>query len=188
MTTPFDTSGARGRALGLTHPEYPLEQLASRKSTRFQHGFARMTMHLLPYFKDAVLAACDKGVLILAASELALALPTEVLRQLYADDVLMGEPRVRLLPGDTVEEPVMCVRAAVPRASAEPVVHDLIRRGAEIEEVDWLAPSPVVRAKARLRELLGYPAALSALCGSEAGLEMWLSHYAPVPPDPGKAA
>ena len=82
----------------------------------------------------------------------------------------------------------MWVRAAVPRERAEPVVHDLIGRQAEIEEVDWIAPSPVVVARAPLRELLGYPAALDALCEGNAELEMWLSHYAPVPPGPGKAA
>lgn len=184
----FDISAAPGRARGVIHAEYPLEQLASRKSTHFQRGFARMTMHLLPHFQDAVLEASDTGLVILAASELSLVLPAEVLRQIYSDDVHIGEPKVRLLHGDTVEEPIMWVRAAVPRVNAVPVAHDLIRRGADIEEVDWLAPSPVVRARAPLRELLGYPAALSARCEGKAELEMWLSHYAPVPPEPGNAA
>lgn len=35
--------------------DYPLEQLARSISTRFQMGFARMTMHLLPEFKEVVL-------------------------------------------------------------------------------------------------------------------------------------
>jgi hypothetical protein len=188
VITRCDISPAQGQALTLTHPEYPVAQLACCKSTRFQRGFARMTMHLLPYFRDAVLEASDKGLMIFAASELALALPTEVLRQIYADDVRLEEPMVRLFYGDAVEEPIMWVRTAVPRPSAEPVVHDLLDRSAEIEEVDWLAPSPIVRAKAPLRELLGYPAALSALCEGKAELEMWLSHYAPVPPRPDKVA
>src|SRR5687768_6070898 len=33
--------------------EYPIEQLARGTGTRFQRGFARMTMHLLPEFKEA---------------------------------------------------------------------------------------------------------------------------------------
>lgn len=188
MTTRFDISTAPGHARELPHPEYPLEQLARSKSTRFQRGFARMAMHLLPYFKDAVLEASDKGLLILAASELSAGLPSEVLRQVYADDVDIDEPKVRFFYGDTTQEPVMWVRAVVPRVNTEPVVHDLILRGAEIEEVDWFAPSPIVRAKAPLRALLGYPAALSALCEGKTELEMWLSHYAPVPPDPRNAA
>jgi translation elongation factor EF-G len=175
-------------AFNVTHPHYPLEQLASSKSTRFQRGFARMAMHLLPCFKDAVVDASDSGLVIRAASELSLGLPSEVLRQIYAADVHIGAPQVRLLYGDTVEEPVMWVRAAVPRAATEPVLHDLIGRGADIEEVDWLAPAPVIRASAPLRELLGYPAALCALCEGRAELDMWLSHYAPVPPEPETAA
>lgn len=186
MTTRFDASAAPVQAI--TRPEYPLEQLASSKSTRFQHGFARMTMHLLPEFKDCVLEASDTGLVIVAASELSLDLPTEILRQIHGTDVHIGEPKVRLFHGDTVEEPIMWVRASVSRAAADSVVHELIGRGAEIEEVDWLAPCPVVRARAPLRELLGYPAALSALCNGNADLEMWLSHYAPVSPEPGNAA
>lgn len=184
----FDVGAAQAQAPNFLRSEYPLEQLASSRSTRFQHGFARMVMHLLPDFRDAVFEASDKGLLILAASELALDLPAEVLRQIHGADVHIGEPRVRLLHGATVEEPIMWVRAAAPRVTAQSVVHELIGRGADIEEVDWLAPCPVVRARAPLRELLGYPAALSALCEEKAELEMWLSHYAPLPPEPGNAA
>lgn len=188
MTTRFDARSGLARLPDLAYAQYPLEQLASSRSTSFQQGFARMTMHLLPAFNDALLEASAKGLVILAASELALATPAEVIRQIHADDVHIDAPRVRFAYGDTVEEPVMWVRAAVPRGDTEAVVHDLIGREARIEEVDWLAPSPVVRARAPLRKLLGYPAALSELCAGKAELQMWLSHYAPMPPGPDKAA
>ena len=61
----------------------------------------------------------------------------------------------------------------------------LVARGAEIEEVDWMLSFPVIRAKALLRLLLGYPRALAALSQNTADLRMWLSHYAPVPPEFG---
>jgi translation elongation factor EF-G len=67
-------------------------------------------------------------------------------------------------------------------------VQDLVGRGAFIEEVDWMAPQPVVRAKAPLRLLLGYPQSLATLTQNTAELRMWLSHYAPIPPEPGEAA
>lgn len=188
MTTHFDVDAARAPARSIFHVDYPLEQLARSRTTRFQRGFARMAMHLLPDFRDAALEASDKGLVILAASELALDSPTEVLRQIHGADVHIGAPTVRLRNGDSVEEPIMWVRAAVPHADTESVVHELIGRSADIEEVDWLAPCPVVRARAPLRELLGYPAALSALCQGKAELDMWLSHYAPLPPEPGDAA
>lgn len=186
MTLRFDFSAAPERHV--SHREYPVEQLATSRTTRFQRGFARMAMHLLPEFKNAVLEACDRGLLITAASELSIASPSEVLRRIYADDVQIGEPAVRFLYTDPVHEPIMWVRAAVPPVSTEPVVHGLIGRGAEIECVDWLGPAHVVRARAPLRELLGYPAALSELCEGKAELQMWLSHYAPMPPAPGNAA
>ena len=168
--------------------EYPIEQLARSTSTRFQMGFARMTMHLLPEFKDTALEPSERGLKILATNETALALPGEVIRQIHAEDVEIEEPQVRLLYGDVVQEPIMWVRAGAERNYTEAVIHDLVTRGAEIEEVDWMAPLPVVRARAPLRQLLGYPQTLAALSENTAELRMWLSHYAPVPPGPGKAA
>jgi hypothetical protein len=170
------------------HHDYPIEQLARSRSTRFQMGFARMTMHLLPEFDEVALAPSREGLRIFATSEMALATPGEVIRQIHAQNVQFDEPQVRLLYGDSIQEPVMWVRAAVERARTEAVVQDLVRRGAEIEEVDWMAPAPVVRARAPLRQLLGYPQALAALTGGGAELRMWLSHYAPIPPEPGAAA
>jgi translation elongation factor EF-G len=79
----------------------------------------------------------------------------------------------------------MWVRAAMPYRYAESVVQDLVSRGADIEEVDWMLPDPVVRAKAPLRLLLGYPQALATLSRNTADLRMWLSHYEPVPPGLG---
>ena len=47
--------------------DYPIEQLARSARSRFQMGFARMTMHLLPEFKDIVLEPGAKGLKILGA-------------------------------------------------------------------------------------------------------------------------
>lgn len=167
---------------------YPLEQLARSTSTRFQIGFARMTMHLLPEFKEVVLEPSEQGLRMLAFNEQALAPAREVIRQIHVDDVLIDEPQVRLLYGDVVQEPIMWVRACSRRSFTEAVIHDLVRREAQIEEVDWLAALPVVRARAPLRQLLGYAQALAALSQDTAELHTWLSHYAPLPPEPGNAA
>jgi hypothetical protein len=167
---------------------YPLEQLARSTSTRFQIGFARMTMHLLPAFKEVVLEPSDKGLKILASNEEALARPREVIRQIHDDHVEIDEPQVRLLYGDLIQEPIMWVRVRSERTFTEAVIHELIMREARIEEVDWMAALPVVQARAPLRQLLGYSEALAALSRGTAELRTWLSHYAPLPPDPGKAA
>ena len=115
---------------------YPIEQLARSTSTRFQMGFARMTMHLLPGFRDVGLEPSADGLRILAANEDALALPGEAIRQIHADEVDISEPRVRLLYADRVLEPIMWVRAASDRNYTEVVIQDLVRRTADIEEVD----------------------------------------------------
>lgn len=162
--------------------DYPIEQLARSAKSRFQIGFARVTMRLLPHFDDIVLEPTVQGLKILGANELVLATPGEVIRQIHKDDVELQEPQVRLLYDTTVREPVMWVRTAMPYRYAEYAVQDLATRGSEIEEVDWMLSHPVVRAKAPLRRLLGYPQALAALSRNTAELQMWLSHYAPVPP------
>jgi predicted membrane GTPase involved in stress response len=147
-----------------------------------------MTMHLMPDMKDVALEATREGLRILGTSEIALAKPGDVIRQIHADDVRIGKPAVRLLYDGTVREPVMWIRTAVPYDNAETIVQELIGRGATIEEVDWLPTQPVVRARAPLRLLLGYPQTLDTLSGGKAELDMWLSHYDRVPPEPGAAA
>jgi hypothetical protein len=168
--------------------DYPIEQLARSTSTRFQMGFARMTMRLLPELEEVALEPSSEGLKILAANEAALAPPGELIRRIHAQHVEFDDPQVRLLYAGSLREPIMWVRAAVDRVRTESVIQDLVRRDADIDEVDWMAASPVVRARAPLRQLLGYRQSLTALAGKTAELRMWLSHWAPIPPGPGEAA
>ncbi len=168
--------------------EYPIEQFARSARTQFQLGFARMTMKLMPDFDDVVLEPSAQGLKILGASEMALASPGEVIRRIHSSEVDFGEPRVRLLYGMKVCEPVMWVRASIGHKYAEGVVQELIQRNAEIEEIDWMPPRPEVLAKAPLRSLLGYPQALASLSQNTADLKMWLSHYAAIPSGPDNDA
>ena len=78
------------------YDNYPIEQLARSASTRFQMGFARLTMHLMPRFADVAFEPSTQGLKILAASEPALHPPGELLRRMHAGDVRIDEPRVRL--------------------------------------------------------------------------------------------
>jgi hypothetical protein len=172
------------------HYEFPIEQLALSARTGFQTGFAKITVHLMPKFEDVILEPSAQGLKILGKSELALTPPAEVIRQIHADDVEIQGPRVRLLYGTTVREPVMWVHVRTSQKYAEAVVQDLITRDAAIDQVDWMPLQPVVLAKAPLRNLLGYPQALATLSWNTAELKMWLSHYAAVTscPDDDDAA
>jgi translation elongation factor EF-G len=168
--------------------EYPIEQLACSAKTRFQMGFARMTMHLIPELGDVVFEPSEQGLKILGASEMALRRPGEIIRRIHKHEVEFKEPRVRLLYDAVVREPIMWVRASVGHTDAEAVVRDLVARDALIEAVDWCHPQTQVRAQAPLRNLLGYSQALPTLSKHATDLKMWLSHYAAVTPGPDDEA
>ena len=169
--------------------DYPIEQLARSSRTRFQLGFARLTMKLLPHFDEVAFEPSPDGLRILAATEMALELPAEVIRQIHSNEVQLGEPSVRLLGGGDGREPIMWVRVSVDPADAEPVLQDLVEREAQIEEVDWGHPRTVIRARAPLRRLLGYPHTLRGPSHAGTDLRMWLSHYrAPLRGPGGDAA
>ena len=168
--------------------DYPIEQLARSTTMRCQMGFARMTMRLLPAFEDVALEPSFEGLKILAVNEAALARPGELISAIHAKHVRFDHPQVRFRRAGSIQEPVMWVRATVDRECAEAVIHDLVRRGADIEEVDWMVPAPIVLARAPLRQLLRYHEHLATLGGSTATLRMWLSHWTPILPDPEGAA
>lgn len=167
---------------------YPIEVLARSAATRFQGGFARRTLELAPPFTGAALRATGEGLLILAADERALSQPVETVRKLNGGEIRVSQPRVRYRYAGRLEEPVMWLRVAAPRARIEAVVQDLVDREARMERVDWLAQKPVVEARVRLRDLLGYVPHVETMTDGAAEVSMWLSHYAPVPPGPGHAA
>ncbi|MGQ0749804.1 MAG: hypothetical protein ACT4PS_04650 [Betaproteobacteria bacterium] len=168
---------------------YPIEQLARSARTRFQGGFAHMTMQLLPAFEGAALEPTAQGLKILGINEMALVAPREFIRRTHEHDVRLDEPRVReLCYGGKLREPVMCVRVSIDSTHAEAATRDLIARESSIDSVDWLHDPVVIRALAPLRNLLGYPDALADLSMRTADLKMWLSHYAPMAWGPGDDA
>jgi hypothetical protein len=156
---------------------YPVEQIARHVRTRFQIGFARLTMQMLPDLDDVAYEASGEGLRILGASEPALRIPGEIVRQIHGDDVVLEPPRVRLAYHGRVREPVMGMRASMSEAHAPRVVRDLLDRGASIEEIALAHGRCTVRALGRLRLLLGYPDALMHLSDQTSELVMWLSHY-----------
>ena len=156
---------------------YPIEQIVRNPRTGFQIGFARLTMRMLPDLDDVAYEASGEGLRMLGASELALKVPGELVRQMHGDDVVLEAPRVRLAYRGRVCEPVMGVRASVGEAHASRVVQDLLERGASIEEIATAHGRCTVRALGRLRLLLGYPDALMHLSDETSELVMRLSHY-----------
>lgn len=166
------------KAAQVPEDRYAVEQVARNVRTRFQVGFARLTMRMLPDLDEVAYEASPEGLRILGATELALEIPAERVRRIHGDDVVLEPPRVRLAWRGRVREPVMELRASVLEAHVPRVVEDLLERGAIVEGTMVAPGRCTVRAYGRQRNLLGYPEALQHLTGGAGELAMWLSHYA----------
>ena len=168
--------------------QYPLESLARRRSTTSQLDFAKQARRILVDSDDAMFEAHDHGLAIFAANEDALRVPLRVLRETYGDFVDVRRPKVRLLPGDPPQEPVMQVRITTRADYSIGVLAELRARGARIIEQCVRGRVVILRAEAPLARLLGLPARLEAITDASAAQSIRLVRYAPVPPAPRPAA
>ena len=164
--------------------QYPLETLARKRSgsgqIEFAHG-ARQTMHDTV---DVRFESSEHGLKILTADEDTLVNVAQILRQLYGDFVEMRPPRVRLIPGNPAQQPVMSVRISTRRDFSSEVRGELEGRGATILEECARPRAFIVRAEAPLADLLGLPARMATLTNATAVHWIRLSHYAPIPSQP----
>jgi predicted membrane GTPase involved in stress response len=168
--------------------DLPIEQLLRRKDTRFQFGFATEAKDLVPERDEFLLSASNKGLHVLARNEESLALPVEVLRDVYGPRLEVQPPRVRLIEGVQVQEPIMHVRVSLESRHLPPVKQALAARSAQLTEEYARASYCVLRYEAPLADLLGLSSELDRL--TDGGAKYWvaLSHYALVSRDPGPRA
>jgi predicted membrane GTPase involved in stress response len=170
------------------HLELPLEQLVRRRGAAFQFGFATEAKELMPRADDFALNASHKGLLVLAIHEEALERPVQVLRDVYGADLVVEPPRVRLIGGVQLKEPIMHLRISMYAHFRAPVKAVLARRRAMLTE-DYMRPRYcVLRYEAPLASLLGFPAELARMTAGTAQHWIALSHYAIVTRDPGGKA
>lgn len=170
------------------HPDLPIEQLVRRAGMAFQFAFATEAKELLPRDDEFLLNASHKGLRVLARNEEALARPVAALRDVYGGSLEVEPPRVRLIEGVQVQEPIMHVRASLPTQFREPVKRALRRRGAALCE-EYVRPTwCVLRCEAPLAGLLGLADELARLTAGTAKQWVVLSHYALVTGGPGGAA
>lgn len=170
------------------HPDMPIEQLLRRKDTRFQLGFAAEAKELLPERDEFLLSASHHGLRILARNEDGLATPVEVLREVYGPRLEVHPPRVRLIGGVQLQEPIMHVRISLQREHVPAVKQALALRGATLEEEYARSRHCVLRYEAPLADLLGLPGELAKLTDRSSKHWVVLSHYALVTRDPGPRA
>jgi predicted membrane GTPase involved in stress response len=168
--------------------DLPIEQLVKRADTRFQLGFANEAKQRVRAREGFVLSASRQGLHVLARNEDGLAAPIDLLRQAYGPRLAVEKPRVRLIEGVQVQEPIMHVRICLESAHKEPVKRALRTRGATAEDEYTRPRLAVLRYEAPLARLIGLPAELSRLTSGTARYWIVLSHYALVTRDPGGTA
>ncbi|HNQ04858.1 MAG TPA: hypothetical protein PKH69_09615 [Thiobacillaceae bacterium] len=169
--------------------EFPVEQLVRHTGHPFQQGFARQASGLIPASETYGLQPDPSGLLIQATDEETLTGPLAILRDVYGARLHLEPPRPRLLFLDGHWcEPVMVVRVRVRDRHLLSVRQDLLARGARLEEEDAQSDGVVLRARARLRDLLGYGRDFAVLTGSSGNHWIWLDSYLPVHDPPGGLA
>ena len=160
--------------------QYPLETLARKRGTRSQVSFAVEAKRVLRDTDDVIFEPMERGLAIFAANEDAIDAPLRVLGEVYADDLVVRPPVVRLMPGDPVQQPVMYVRIRARREHAGVVMQKLRARGVAIAEETFRAREVIIRGEAPLAHLLGLPAELDELTEGSASHLIRLTHYAPL--------
>ena len=168
--------------------QYPLEALARHRGRGRgrQLEFARDARRIVVDNDDAIFEAHEQGLAIFSAHEDAFAAQARLLREVYGDFVELRTPRVRVIPGDPPQEPIMHVRVAARSKFAPRVRAELRARGALLIEHCTRGALEVFRAEAPLKSLLGLPARLDAITEGTAERVIRLVRYAPVvmPPQP----
>lgn len=170
------------------HFDMPIEQVLRRIDTRFQFGFANEAREFIPESEQFLLKASNAGLLVLGRNEDALAAPVETLRDVYGLKLDVQPPRVRLIKGIQVQEPIMHVRVALKAMYRSAVKAAMSARGATLDEEYAKSNYCVLRYEARLARLLGLSAELKAQTAGSAKHWIALSHYAIVTRDPGGRA
>lgn len=116
------------------YPDLPIEQLVRRKGIAFQFAFATEAKELVPQREEFMLSASHRGLQVLAKNEDGLATPVEMLREVYGPSLQVEPPKVRLIEGVQVKEPIMHVRISMCADFREVVKNALRRRGATLSE------------------------------------------------------
>lgn len=175
--------GGRHPEQALAYPDFPIERRIRSNAYDFQLAFAEeAATRAHQRFDDALLVPGRDGLLILGRHEQALKAPTEALMALYPWKLEVGMARVRFQEGEVMREPVMLVRADVPRFNAQAVHDDLASRTDEPVSLEYAYDRALLTAKVRLARLLGYARSLERFTRGAGEARIWLSGWTPVKP------
>ena len=160
--------------------QYPLEALARMRGSRSQLEFARAARATLEENDEILLEPIDNGLVIFAAHEEALALPVRALGEIYGEELEIRGPKVRHMPGDPPQEPIVHIRITARRSWTAQVLRELELRRARILEECVRGRIVVIRAEAPLALVVGLPALLEVLTDGDATCTVRLVRYSPL--------
>ena len=166
-------------------PDMPIEQLVRRNDTHFQLGFGAEARARMPESEEFALQPDKSGLLVLARNEESLTPPVELLREMYGPKLEVASPRVRLIRGVQVKEPIMHLRISFQAQFLDAVARAMLGRGAAPTEEYARGRYCVLRYEAPLADLLGLGGELARNTGGTAKHWVALSHYALVTRSPG---
>ncbi len=166
-------------------PDMPIEQLVRRKDTRFQLGFGAEARARIPEKEEFALQPSRNGLLVLARNEESLAPPVDLLQEIYGSNVEVAAPRVRLIGGVQVKEPIMHVRISFEARYLDAIARAMLGRGTSPCEEYARGRYCVLRYEAPLTDLLGLRTELARITDGTAKHWVVLSHYALVTRRPG---
>jgi hypothetical protein len=166
-------------------PEMPIEQLVRRTDTRFQLGFGAHARERIGDREEFALQPSSAGLLILGRNEESLLPPVNLLRELHGPNLEVRPPRVRLLGGVQVKEPIMQVRIALQARFLDAVARVMLARGVLPCEECARGRHCVLRYEAPLADLLGLGGELAQITAGTAKYWIALSHYGFVTRPPG---
>lgn len=166
-------------------PDMPIEQLVRRRDTHFQLGFGAEARERIAQCDEFALQPSRTGLLVLGRNEESLVSPVELLREMYGEKLQVQPPRVRLLGGVQVKEPIMHVRISLEARFLDGVARAMLGRGVAPTEEYARGRYCVLRYEAPLADLLGLRGELARVTEGTAKHWVALSHYALVTRDPG---
>lgn len=130
---------------------------------------------------DRYLIVCEgRGGRIYAANEASLEEAQQVIKDAYRDQVISRAPEIYTFVDprlDALVEPIMFLRLKSPRGYATALLEELDRRRASIKEEYLQRYHVVIRAEARLADLMGYSKATLTMTNGSAVIWSWLLRY-----------
>jgi hypothetical protein len=163
--------------------QYPLETVARRRRADSQLEFARQAKVALDDTDELLSRPVAEGLALYAANEDALEEPVRVLRDIYGDFVQLAPPKVRVIPGDPAQEPIMNVRVVARTEHSARIVAELRHRDTRILEECTRGRTFVLRAEGPLARLLGLRDALRRITDGAADHAARLVRYDPIRED-----